>query len=77
MERNTGLPIICPGYNEQGNIDMFSEHVEKVLPQLSLDYEIMFVSDGRGASGHSSHCHLTSINHHASNRLFTTQILDK
>lgn len=46
MERPTKLSIVCPVYNEQNNIELFLDRLEKVLSQLSLDFEIIFINDG-------------------------------
>lgn len=40
------LSIVVPCYNEEGNVELFSEEVEKVFKGKKIKYEIIFVNDG-------------------------------
>ena len=40
------LSIVVPCYNEEGNVELFSEEVEKVFKGKKIKYEIVFVNDG-------------------------------
>ena len=40
------LSIVVPCYNEEGNVEAFSNEVEKVFKGKKIKYEIVFVNDG-------------------------------
>lgn len=40
------LSIVVPCYNEEGNVELFYEEVQKVFKGKKLKYEIVFVNDG-------------------------------
>ena len=40
------LSIVVPCYNEEGNVELFSEEVEKVFKGKKIKYEIICVNDG-------------------------------
>lgn len=40
------LSIIVPCYNEEGNVELFYEEVQKVFKGKKIKYEIVFVNDG-------------------------------
>ena len=40
------LSIVVPCYNEEGNVDLFYEEVQKVFKGKKIKYEIDFVNDG-------------------------------
>ncbi len=40
------ITLICPCYNEEDVIEHFINSVSKILSQLSLEYEILFINDG-------------------------------
>jgi len=42
----TGLSIVVPCYNEQETVSLFYPAVVKVLKQMDISYEIIFVNDG-------------------------------
>lgn len=40
------LSIVVPCYNEEGNVELFYEEVQKVFKGKKIKYEIVFVNDG-------------------------------
>jgi glycosyltransferase involved in cell wall biosynthesis len=40
------LSIVIPAYNEEGNISELYEHLMRVLPSLSVSWEVIFCDDG-------------------------------
>lgn len=40
------LTIIIPVYNEEGNIGLLHERLTKVMQQLQVSYELLFINDG-------------------------------
>lgn len=40
------LSIVVPCYNEEGNVELFSEEVRKAFKNKKIKYEIIFVNDG-------------------------------
>lgn len=42
------LSIVVPCYNEEGNVELFYEEVQKVFKGKKIKYEIVFVNDGSG-----------------------------
>ena len=38
------LSIVVPCYNEEESVSLFSDEIEKTLP--NLDYEIIYINDG-------------------------------
>lgn len=40
------LSIVVPCYNEEGNVELFYEEVQKVFKEKKIKYEIVFVNDG-------------------------------
>lgn len=40
------LSIVVPCYNEEGNVELFYEEVQKVFKGEKIKYEIVFVNDG-------------------------------
>ncbi len=40
------LSIICPVYNESGNLPVLQETLEKVMLRMGLTYEIIYINDG-------------------------------
>lgn len=59
------LSIVVPVFNEKANIPRLYEALEKVLHDMKLSYEIIFVDDGSrdGSNDELEHlCHLNSRN---------------
>ncbi len=40
------LSIVVPCYNEQESVSLYYDATEKVLKEMDLDYEVIFVNDG-------------------------------
>lgn len=40
------LSVVIPCYNEEETVGLFYDAIIKVLPQMDLDYELIFVNDG-------------------------------
>lgn len=40
------ISIVTPVYNEEGNVVYFHDEVTKVMKELAMDYEIIYVNDG-------------------------------
>lgn len=40
------LSLVVPCYNEEGNVKLFAEVVDKAFKEQSYDYELIFVNDG-------------------------------
>ena len=40
------ISIVTPVYNEEGNVVYFHDEVTKVMKDLGMDYEIIYVNDG-------------------------------
>lgn len=40
------LSIVVPCYNEEGNVELFYEEVQKVFKGKKIKYEVVFVNDG-------------------------------
>ena len=43
---NKKLSIIVPCYNEEATINLFFDEMEKIRPQLPLEFEYLFINDG-------------------------------
>ena len=40
------ISIVTPVYNEEGNVVFFHDEVTKVMKEMGMDYEIIYVNDG-------------------------------
>lgn len=40
------ISIVTPVYNEEGNVVFFHDEVTKVMKEMGIDYEIIYVNDG-------------------------------
>ena len=40
------ITVIVPCYNEQESVSLYYDATEKVLKEMDLDYEVIFVNDG-------------------------------
>ena len=40
------ISIVTPVYNEEGNVVYFHDEVTRVMKDLAMDYEIIYVNDG-------------------------------
>ncbi|MEZ4859131.1 MAG: glycosyltransferase family 2 protein [Flavobacteriaceae bacterium] len=46
LQKPIDISVIAPIYNEEGNIEEFTNRVLKVLNQMALTYELIFINDG-------------------------------
>jgi len=46
MEKVKKVSIVIPVFNEEGNVPILYDKLKKVLDNLGIDYEIIFVDDG-------------------------------
>jgi glycosyltransferase involved in cell wall biosynthesis len=46
MDNQLSLSIIVPVFNEQGNLNPLYDELKRILSQLGISYEIIFVDDG-------------------------------
>lgn len=40
------ISIVTPVYNEEENVEFFHDAVTRVMKQLNMDYELIYVNDG-------------------------------
>ena len=46
MDKKPVISIVCPCFNEEQVIEIFLEHIERVLEKIEKKYEIIFINDG-------------------------------
>ena len=46
FEKNIDLSLIVPCFNEEGNVNLFFDEVNKVFSEKSFSYEFVFIDDG-------------------------------
>ncbi len=51
MNTSQTISVIVPFYNEEESLTLFLEQVEKVVKELSYDYELVFANDGSTDNG--------------------------